>query len=192
MLDDDAREVLRFWLDEVGPSGWYAPPDDLDDRIRDRFAPLHAEVVGGGRRAWLCCAKGTLAFLILVDQFPRNMYRGDARSFASDPLALAAAKAAIGLGFDRQVEGDARQFFYLPLEHSESLQDQARAVRLIASRMDAPETLLHARAHRAVIRAFGRFPHRNATVGRTNSTGEQAFLNEAGGYPGVVRQLRAA
>jgi uncharacterized protein (DUF924 family) len=191
MLDDDARAVLRFWLEEAGPSGWYEADEALDARIREEFGALHVEAVAGGRGAWLCSAEGSLAFLILVDQFSRNMFRGEGRSFAFDDLARRTAKGAIARGFDRRIEGERRQFFYLPLEHSESLQDQARAVRLIASRMDAPETLLHARAHRDVIRAFGRFPNRNAALGRRSSTGERRFLEE-GGYGAAVRRLRAA
>jgi uncharacterized protein (DUF924 family) len=117
------------------------------------------------------------------------MFRGSERAFATDVLALEAAKQGISNGFDLRVDGPARQFFYLPLEHSECVMDQDRAVRLICTRMEAPETLLHARAHRHVIRRFGRFPHRNAALGRESSDQEAAFL-DSGGYRAAVEALR--
>jgi uncharacterized protein (DUF924 family) len=183
------EEVLRFWLEEHGEADWYRQDDALDAEIRERFEGLWQEA--HRLSPWCCSPRGTLAFLILTDQFPRNMFRGEARAFATDPLAQRVAKRACGMGLDLQVEGPGRQFFYLPLEHSESLADQARAVRLIHMRMDAPETLLHARAHRGVIRRFGRFPHRNAALGRESSAAEAAFM-EGGGYGSAVEALRAA
>jgi uncharacterized protein (DUF924 family) len=191
MIDDDARKVLGFWLEECEPQDWYAGGDALDAAIRERFGPLWKAARDGELSTWGCHPEGALAFLILTDQFPRNMFRGTPEAFSTDPLALDAAKKSLLFGHDRRIDGPARQFFYLPLEHSESIMDQDRAVRLIASRMDAPETLLHARAHRKVIRDFGRFPNRNAALGRPDRGCEARFLAD-GGYGHVVREMQAA
>ena len=189
MTQGDREDVLRFWLEEKGPQDWYACGDALDAEIRDRFEPLWEAARAGSLDHWTNDPRGALAFLILTDQFPRNMFRGGARAFATDPRAREVAKAAVDRRFDLKVEEPERQFFYLPLEHSECLQDQERAVRLICERMDAPETLLHARAHREVIRCFGRFPFRNDALGRETADREAVFLEE-GGYGAVVNQLR--
>lgn len=185
----EAGDVLRFWLEECGPQDWYVGGAELDARIRDRFGPAWEAARAGRLSAWEHSAADSLALLILTDQFPRNMFRDDGRAFATDPLARDVALRALDRGFDRATDLPHRQFFYLPFEHSESLPDQERAVRLIAARMDAPETLLHARAHRDVIRRFGRFPFRNAALGRTSTAPERAFLDE-GAYGAVVRRLR--
>lgn len=182
--------VLAFWLDEVGPDGWYGGDDALDATIRERFEATWEAARAGRLRSWTCGARGTLAFLVVTDQFPRNMYRGTARAFETDRVALHVAKQAIRRGLDMAVDGEARQFFYLPLEHSETTPDQHRAVRLIASRMEAPETLRHARAHRAVIRRFGRFPFRNEALDRPFTAEERAMM-AAGGYGAVLRSLAA-
>lgn len=183
------EDVVGFWLEDLTPEDWYRQDDALDARIRDEFLPTWEEAAHLKPR-WTATARGTLAFLILTDQMSRNMLRGEGRAFSTDAMARAAAKAGIAKGFDLQTEGPARQFFYLPLEHSEVMADQERAVRLIMLRMDAPETLLHARAHREIIRRFGRFPFRNAALGRTSSPAERAFLEE-GAYGAVLRELRA-
>lgn len=186
---DEAAEVLAFWLDEVGPEGWYGGGEDLDARIRDRFLPLWQCAVAGALSLWLTHPSGALAYCIVTDQFPRNMFRGTARAFATDGIARGAACMAVDHGWDLRIDPPGRQFFYLPFEHSESRTDQDRAVRLIAQRMPgAAETLLHARAHREVIRRFGRFPHRNEALGR-RPTGEEAAWLEAGGYGRTVREL---
>lgn len=185
------EEILAFWLDEIGPQGWYVGSDDLDQTIRDRFEDDYNRLVDGSLSLWLTYATGTLAYIILADQFSRNMYRDTEKAFATDKIAKAAAKAAINKGWDLRIDGPARQFFYMPLVHSECLEDQDRAVRLFKTRM--PETgalnLLHAKAHREVIRKFGRFPTRNAAMSRDTSESEAVFLNE-GGYGAVVESLK--
>ncbi len=184
------EDVLGFWLDEVGPAGWYGGGAALDEAVRERFGDAWEQSREGAFDAWLCEPRGALAFIILTDQFPRNMFRDRGEAFASDAAALAAAKAGIGKGWDLRTDSPERQFFYLPLMHSESLADQDRCVRLMKTRLqDAPDNLLHARAHREVIRRFGRFPYRNAALGRATTAAERAFL-EAGGYGAAMEKVR--
>ena len=176
-------KVLTFWIDEVGPEGWYNSSDELDTLIQREFGALHALAAGGLLTSWAASARGSLALLILLDQFSRNMFRGTADAFAFDLKALTIAKSAIDRGQDLTIAEPPRQFFYLPLEHSESLQDQERAVRLFMMRM--PDLTEEGRraviGHRAVIRRFGRFPSRNAVLGRVDSDAELAYRAE-GGY----------
>ena len=190
-MQSERQAVRSFWLDEVGPKGWYAGGADLDAEITRRFRPLWQDAMGGKLRMWLCSPEDVLAYLIVTDQFSRNMFRGTAAAYSSDRLARAAAQAALDKGFDMKIELPARQFFYTPYEHSESQSDQDRSVRLMKMRMGDAELLLHARAHREVIRRFGRFPFRNAHLGRPSTAAEDVFLN-AGGYAEAVREARAA
>ncbi|MCB1342729.1 MAG: DUF924 domain-containing protein [Pseudooceanicola sp.] len=187
------EDVLNFWLDEVGPDGWYAQDDTLDARIRERFEKTWEGACDGRFSLWLTYASGALAYIILTDQFPRNMFRGSGRAFASDRAALTAAKAAIGKGWDMKINEPARQFFYLPLMHSENLCDQDRCVRLMQERMpeSGESNLLHARAHRQVIRQFGRFPYRNEALKRSSTKVETDYVS-TGGYGETVRQLQLA
>jgi len=186
------EEILSFWLDETGPAGWYMSSESLDQEIKGRFEDDYNRARDGALSLWLTYASGTLAYIILTDQFSRNMYRGTAQAFATDGISRAAAKAAISKGWDMRIDAPARQFFYLPLMHSECLSDQDRAVRLIKTRMPASggSSLLHAKAHREVIRQFGRFPHRNEALGRETPAAEAAFL-EQGGYGAMVEKLKA-
>ncbi len=187
------EEILSFWLDETGPSGWYEGGAELDREIRNRFEGNHEDVCKGRLSAWLTCPEGALAYIILTDQMPRNMFRGSAAAFKSDRLALSAAKMAIAKCWDMRFDEPARQFFYMPLVHSECLADQNRAVRLMISRMPAKGrlSLRHARAHREVIRRFGRFPTRNEALSRKSGAAEQAYL-DAGGYKTVVAEMEGA
>ncbi|MGR3540654.1 MAG: DUF924 family protein [Hasllibacter sp.] len=186
---DDAAEVLAFWLDEVGPDGWYAGGEALDARVRRRFQDLWHRATAGALSLWLSYPSGALAYCVLTDQLPRNMFRGTARAFATDGIARAAACMAVDRKWDLRIDPPARQFFYLPFEHSEAISDQDRAVRLFKQRMpEAADNLLHARAHREVIRRFGRFPHRNDALGRETTPDERAWL-DAGGYGRTVREL---
>jgi len=187
------EEILAFWLDEVGPKGWYESSPELDGTIRDRFQDDWTRAKEGALSLWLTYPSGTLAYIILTDQFPRNMFRGSGEAFATDGISRAVAKTAIDRGWDMRIDEPARQFFYLPLMHSECLADQERCVRLMMTRM--PETgahnLVHARAHREVIRRFGRFPYRNEALARPTQGAEAAFLAE-GGYGAMVREMEAA
>lgn len=186
------EDVLRFWLDEVGSSGWYKEDPALDAEITEKFLSTWQKAANGALAQWLTYPSGALAYIILTDQFPRNMFRGDGRAFSTDRAALAAAKCAVDKGWDLKIDEPARQFFYLPMMHSENLCDQERSVRLILERM--PKTgasnLLHARAHREVIRQFGRFPYRNRALDR-NMTPQEAEYVRSGGYGETVRSLQA-
>jgi uncharacterized protein (DUF924 family) len=186
-------DILAFWLDEVGPAGWYDSSPELDATILQRFLSEWTRAKEGALSLWLTYPSGTLAYIILTDQLPRNMFRGAAGALPTDDISRAAAKMAIDRGWDMRIDEPARQFFYLPLMHSECLSDQERCVRLMKSRM--PETgavnLVHARAHREVIRRFGRFPYRNEALSRQTQGAEAAFLAE-GGYGAMVREMQAA
>jgi uncharacterized protein (DUF924 family) len=189
-MDPRAQEILDYWIGEVGEARWYATEDALDEEIRTRFETLWREGRSGALAEWTCQAGSCLAFVILLDQFPRNMFRGSPEAFATDAKALAAAKLAIARGFDERIGLPERQFFYLPLMHSEVLADQERSVRLIALSFGEGDSLVHARAHREIIRRFGRFPYRNAALGRSTTPAERAFL-DAGGYGAVVESFAA-
>lgn len=186
---DDPVSVLDFWLGEVGEAGWYRSSAELDALCRDRWMDLWQAAHDGGLDHWVEGTVGSLAFLILTDQLPRNMFRGTAQAFATDARARGAAKLAVEAGWDLGAPEPERQFFYLPFEHAEDLADQETAIALIAERLPAsPGNLLHAHAHAEVIRRFGRFPFRNTALGRVSTPEEEAFLAE-GGYGAVVRRL---
>ena len=178
-------DVLRFWLNEVGPKRWYKSDSTLDTEIKGRFEALWRRGGEGGCDHWAATPEGALALLILLDQFPRNMFRGTAAAFSTDAQALAAVEQALGLGHDREIPEPQRQFFYLPLMHSEDLTDQDCGVELTRTRM--PETggdnLDHAEKHREVIRRFGRFPSRNAVLERRDTDAEKDY-RAGGGYMG--------
>ncbi len=187
------EDILEFWLDTVEEKDWYLQNDALDAQIREKFLKTWQEASEGSHSLWLTYPSGALAYIILTDQFPRNMFRGSDKAFATDCAALAAAKAAVDRKWDLRIDEPARQFFYLPMMHSESLTDQERCVRLIKERMPTcgASNLQHARAHREVIRLFGRFPYRNAVLRRPSTEPEMAYV-EAGGYGETVRGLQAA
>lgn len=188
----DPEDILAFWLDAVGPKGWYQGSDDLDQDIRDRFLDTWRKARVGACSLWLTYPTGTLAYIVLTDQLSRNMFRDSAASFATDKSARAAAKSAISKGWDLRIDAPARQFFYMPLMHSENLCDQDRSVRLIMTRMSeaGASTFLHAKAHRQVIRQFGRFPFRNKALSRASTAAEIAYI-ESGGYRSTIESLKA-
>ena len=186
-------DVLKFWLDETKPSQWYNSSPAFDEEIRTRFQTTWQAAKEGSLSMWLTYASGTLAYIILTDQFPRNMFRDSGKAFSTDTLALTAAKAAIARKWDLRIDSPARQFFYLPLMHSECLSDQEHAVRMFVTRMpdQGGSNLLHAKAHRHVIRQFGRFPYRNDALGRKTTPSETAYL-EGGSYRSTVVAMEAA
>ncbi|MCW5624881.1 MAG: DUF924 family protein [Burkholderiales bacterium] len=176
----DSGAVVTFWRD-AGPDRWFAKDAGFDAAFRVRFLAQHEAAARGECDHWMDTATGALGLILLLDQFPRNAFRGTARMYATDPLALRIADRALAVDFDQQVPADLRLFFYLPFAHSESLADQDRSVEL-NRRLGAPY-IDHAMDHREIIRRFGRFPHRNALLGRATRPDEQAFLG-AGGFAG--------
>ena len=181
----EPREVLAFWLDEVGEDGWWRADPALDAKIEEKFASTHVAAAAGSLDDWAETPEGALALVIVLDQFSRNLYRDDARAFAYDEKAKAVAEAAIEKDFDLEVAGKGRPFFYLPFEHSEDLADQDRCVDLFKERQPENATgLHHAEAHRDLIRLFGRFPHRNEALGRETTPEEAAHLAKGGYQPG--------
>ena len=182
-------DILGFWLDEVEPKMWYTSDPAFDADIRDRFMPALDDLLAGKNGFWLTYPSGALAYIILTDQLTRNMFRGSGRAFAADRWARAAAKSAIHHGWDKKIDAPARQFFYMPLMHSENLSDQDQCVRLMCERMPRDgNSLLHARAHREIIRRFGRFPFRNEALGRATTDAERAFMDN-GAYGAVVSEM---
>jgi uncharacterized protein (DUF924 family) len=182
--EPSAADIVAFWR-AVGPERWFEKDESLDAEIRRRFLGLHEAAASGKLASWEQNAEGALALLILFDQFPRNMFRGQRRAFATDPLALAIASRAILNGFDSDKSGvlpDMRTFFFLPFMHSEELADQEKALAFYRVHGDA-ESLKYAELHADIIRRFGRFPHRNAVLGRVTTPEEQAFLDD-GGFAG--------
>jgi uncharacterized protein (DUF924 family) len=174
-------DVVGFWT-EAGPKAWFKKSKAFDSRIRETFETLHLAASRGELDDWAGTAQGALALLLLLDQFPRNLYRGSPHAFATDPLARKVARAAVDRGFDAQVAPQLRQFFYLPFEHSERLEDQDHGLALCAASGD-PELVKWANIHRDIIARFGRFPHRNASLARATTDEERAFL-KAGGFGG--------
>ena len=180
LLSANAADVLAFWR-EAGPTRWFRKDAAFDDQFRARFLGTHEAALRGELDDWAHDAGGTLALLILLDQFSRNAFRGTPRMFESDAKAREVARRALEAGFDAQVDEDLRNFFYLPFMHSELLTDQDLAVEL--TRKLGGEPLRYAILHRDIIERFGRFPHRNPVLGRATTPEEQRFLDD-GGFAG--------
>jgi len=180
-LDPRAKNVVDFWR-EAGFEAWFRKDAAFDATFHDRFRDLHVAAARRDLDAWADEPEGALALMILLDQFPRNGFRGTGHMYATDPLALSFAKQALAKGFDMQIEPQLlRLFFYLPFSHSENLADQEVAVA--KGEALGPELMKHAIGHRDIVRDFGRFPHRNAILCRDTTPEEQAFL-DAGGFQG--------
>ena len=176
----EAVAVVDFWR-EAGAGRWFAKDSAFDRRFRDRFLSWHEAAARGELSHWRASATGALALVLLLDQFPRNAFRGTPRMYATDAMVREAAAAAIDAGHDRVAETELQIFFYLPFAHSEDLADQDRSVALVR-RLGQPN-LSHAESHRNIVRRFGRFPHRNPILGRPTTREEQWFLDD-GGYAG--------
>jgi uncharacterized protein (DUF924 family) len=174
-------DVLAFWR-AAGPEKWFAKDDAFDAAIRDKFLATYEAAAAGRLPAWEATPDGALALVIVLDQFPRNMFRGSARTFAADPVARGVADRAIARGFDQALAAADRVFMYLPFEHSESYADQERSVALYTALGDA-EATKWAELHLDIIHRFGRFPHRNEMLGRETTPQEQEFL-DGGGFKG--------
>jgi uncharacterized protein (DUF924 family) len=185
--DISAEDVLTFWFDEAGPKKWYAKDDEFDTLIRTKFSDLIVEIAEEVKRvgssSWEGSARGALAAVTALDQFPRNIHRGSALSFSYDRIALEIAKRSIASGFDMEVEEYLRKGFYLPFTHSEDLDDQTLCVDYMANRTSDEESVRFAVLHLDVIRDFGCFPHRNDLLGRETTPEQRKFLDE-GGFSG--------
>ena len=178
-------DIIHFWR-EAGPDRWFEKNPAFDEAIRLKFEPTHHAAARGEYDEWIESAEGALALVILLDQFPRNLYRGSGHQFATDALARKVADEAIARGHDRGFDNDMRSFFYLPYAHSEDMADQDRGVALCQAQADEandPELVKWATIHRALVMHFGRFPHRNRALGRDTTPEEQAFLDN-GGFAG--------
>jgi uncharacterized protein (DUF924 family) len=183
-----AEEILEFWFARPGEADydagrkvWFEPRRTFDEEIRRRFGATHDAAAAGALDGWRTAARPCLALVLALDQFPRNMFRFDPRSYATDPIALPVAKHAVARGFDRSLRAIERSFVYLPFEHSEDLDDQRRGVELVRGLAFHPrgaDWLRFAERHMRIVARFGRFPHRNAILGRASTAEEAAFLQE--------------
>jgi len=174
--------ILDFWIG-AGPEKWFKRDDAFDQDIHRLFLPTYKTALDGRLNSWMGDARGALALVIVLDQFARNLFRDDARAWAGDSDALAVARQAIERRFDLEVPEGVRRWFYMPFMHAEDLSAQQEGLGYFAGRLDDPETLKFAELHLDIIQRFGRFPHRNAVLGRPSSEAEQRFLDE-GGFAG--------
>ena len=172
-------EIVAFWFETLKPEDWYRKNPAIDAAITERFGATYEALKTGVPPDWLAEPKGMLAAIIVLDQFPRNMFRDDARAFATDQAALALAKRAISEGTDMRLAPEQRAFIYLPFQHAETRDDQARSIELFTA-LGNPNNLDFALRHQAIIARFGRFPHRNSVLGRASTAEELAFLQEPG------------
>jgi uncharacterized protein (DUF924 family) len=175
---NSAADVLAFWR-AAGAAKWFKKDAAFDAEIASRFQVLWREAAAGALADWEAAPDSALSLVLVLDQFPRNMFRGKADAFATDPLARRVAERAIARGFDQKIPASERQFFYLPFEHSESLADQERAIALMDT-LGNPDLTRWAELHADIIRRFGRFPHRNSVLGRASTREEQEFLDGSG------------
>jgi uncharacterized protein (DUF924 family) len=178
-IPDEAQAVLDFWFVESGPEKWFMKDEAFDREIRQRFGSTYRRAYDGDLGEWIETAEGCLALVIVLDQFPRNMFRDDARAFATDPHARHLLRHTLDMGYDKVLDARQRQFLYMPLQHSESPRDQAESVRLNAM-LGNDDVLKYAIAHKEIIDRFGRFPHRNAVLGRESTAAELEFLTQPG------------
>jgi uncharacterized protein (DUF924 family) len=194
----DPEEVLTFWFGELDADGrsddehsarWWKKDADFDATIREKFGGVHDAIMRGELSEWLSSPRGRLASIVVLDQFSRNMFRGTSRAFASDARAVEIALAAVADGADRQFAHSERAFLYMPLMHCEDPTIQDRCVVLFAAwrdestgkeREQLERTIKYAEQHRDIVRRFGRFPHRNAIVGRASTEEEIEFLKQPG------------
>ena len=172
-------DVIRFWFEVLSPRDWYGAPENVDAEIRSRFGGLYEVLEDHVPQDWLANPRGLLAAILVLDQFPRNMFRGRPQAFATDAEALALSKEALSTRADMALPPKQRAFIYLPFQHAENSDDQVRSVGLFTA-LGSPLNLDYAIRHQEVVERFGRFPHRNATLGRHSTEEEKAFLKEPG------------
>lgn len=177
------QDILDFWYAPDMRSKWFASTPQLDASMRERFEPLWEAAVRGELDAWRSSPQGSLALAIILDQFPLNMFRGTPKSFSSEGQAIAVAKQALAQGFDQKIDPAQLAFLYMPLMHSEDFADQDLSVELFAA-AGLENNLRFAQHHREIVRRFGRFPHRNAILGRTSTPQEIDYLNSDEAFKG--------
>ncbi|MBL4589228.1 MAG: DUF924 domain-containing protein [Alphaproteobacteria bacterium] len=180
-MNDSQKDILNFWFEESQPQQWFQKNPAFDELIRSRFLEVYEIARQGALNDWKNDGDGVLSLCILLDQFPRNMFRGSAQSFATDAQALLIAKYALSKGLDQVVSPAKRRFVYLPFEHSEHLQDQRKSVELFET-MKATDPLGHEYAlrHLEIVEKYGRFPHRNNILGRENTPEEEIYMSQVG------------
>jgi uncharacterized protein (DUF924 family) len=176
------RDVLDFWF-AAGPAKWFAKDAKFDAEIAKRFGAAHGQAAAGALDEWATDGQGALALLILLDQFSRNLYRESHQAFLQDAQALSIADQSIARRFDVETPITARKWFYMPYMHAEDLKMQMKCLEFCQQRLNDPETLRYAELHMDIIRRFGRFPHRNAVLGRVTTPQEQSYL-DMGGFAG--------
>lgn len=180
-MKNSSDDILAFWFDEIQPQQWFQVNADFDATIKERFEGMYHAARDGLCEDWGNSPEGTLALCIILDQFPRNMYRGTPEAFATDKQALLIAKKALSKGFDQVLSPAKRRFLYLPYEHSENINDQHKCVELFeAMKDDDPLGYEYAVKHLKVIEQYNRFPHRNSILGRDNTPEEETYLAQPG------------
>ena len=178
-MKDFQKDVLEFWFVETQPQQWFQVNEDFDQQVIDRFSEPYAMAARGEFDEWQKDADGALALIILLDQMPRNMFRGTLKAFETDKKALIVSKYAISKGLDQVLNAQKRRFLYLPFEHSENMNDQKRSVELFEKiKDDDPLGYDYAVRHYKVIEEYGRFPHRNKILDRENTPEEEAYLSQ--------------
>lgn len=180
-MSAEVDAILAYWFDELGSDRWWTRSDETDETIKERFEPLWHAWRSRTPESFLGTAREALAGVILFDQFPRNIFRGSAEAFSTDPLALAIARGAVDAGLDDALSQDERSFLYMPFMHSEELDDQDRALLLFTA-LGNQNSLDYAHKHHDVIARFGRFPHRNAVLGRSMRPGEEEAAKEGANW----------
>ncbi len=181
IAENQTDEIIRFWFEELSPQHWFKRDDAVDAQIRQRFLPLYEDLQTRAAGAPPGNARDALATVIVLDQFPRNLFRGSARAFATDTLALSIAQRAIENGWDRELSAQQRAFLYMPFQHAEDRAVQGRSVELFAA-VGIEQSLDYARQHQEIIERFGRFPHRNAALGRDSTPEEIEFMKHHPGF----------
>jgi uncharacterized protein (DUF924 family) len=179
MSADAIGPILKYWFETLKPRDWFRRDEMIDNKITARFAHIYEQLKSGVPGSWLASPEGYLAAILVLDQFPRNMFRDNRHAFLTDPAALALARDAIAKGYDMKLPPEQRAFLYMPFQHAEDLDDQARSIELF-TKLGNPLNLDFALRHQAIIERFGRFPHRNELLGRKSTPEELAFLQEPG------------
>ncbi|MCC6598117.1 MAG: DUF924 domain-containing protein [Alphaproteobacteria bacterium] len=182
-MRDLKHEIIHFWFEETAPQQWFQKSPDFDALVRERFGAAYERMRENPDETWAGNAEGALALCIILDQFPRHMFRDTPEAFSTDALALSIVKQALTKGFDQVLEPVKRGFLYLPFQHSEDLAEQERSLKLYTAMKDEnPAGYIYAVRHHDAILRFGRFPHRNVVLGRENKPGEAEFLKEKDGF----------